>query len=87
MCLSLNRPDAFKLGGRLIQHIGARQIGMIAIDPATGVDENDVAVLIKLLAIRAVRQRRRLTKRDNAKGGSATCAKFTMLLINKAYDI
>src|SRR5690606_12674326 len=58
-------PNAREFCCRLVQHIGAREIGMVAIDTATRVHKDNITRLIKLFAVCAVRQRGCTPEGDN----------------------
>ncbi len=54
LCLSLDCPGMGEIGIRIVQNISAGQIGMVAIDPRSGIDQNGVTRLKNLLAVSAM---------------------------------
>lgn len=66
LCLAFDPPGAFKGTVASLQHVGPGDIGMITVDPAAGVDEDDVVAAEDLIAVGAMRQRGRGAKRHDA---------------------
>ena len=63
--LLLDVPDVTMLGRRFAENVGAGDVGLVALDVATGVHEDEFALLQRLLAGNAVRIGRGMAELDD----------------------
>ncbi|MNT88500.1 hypothetical protein D3C72_2290710 [compost metagenome] len=59
---------------------------MVTVDAASGIDQDDIARLVGLVAVGPMRQRGRLAEGDDAEARAALGAQRAMLVVDEADD-